>query len=66
MPRHSSLLPETPTDLGATMIYRPQRLEVRTRRAPKPPLWARACIACGILLLLSAILTYGVLLATGR
>ncbi|MCW2506674.1 MAG: hypothetical protein JWO79_4958 [Actinomycetia bacterium] len=54
MARHSNAaLDDRPTEL-----YRPTQLEVRTRRAPTPPLWARACVWVGCLLLAYAILSF--------
>jgi hypothetical protein len=34
------------------VTYTPQKLELRHRRAPKAPLWARLCVAFGVIVLL--------------
>lgn len=40
--------------------YTPQKIELKHRRAPRPPLWARLCVALGlVVLLVSAVLYAG-------
>ncbi len=47
--------------------YKPQKIELRHRRAPKAPLWARLCVAFGVIVLLTSGSVYaGALLLTSR
>ena len=47
--------------------YTPQKLELRHRRAPKAPLWARLCVAFGIIVLIVSGTTYaGTYILTAR
>jgi hypothetical protein len=39
-------------DPEQTTRYTPQKLELRTRRAPRAPLWARLCVSFGVIVLL--------------
>jgi LCP family protein required for cell wall assembly len=48
-----------------TALYRPQQTELRTRRAPVPPLWARLCVFAGALLLTGSIVAYTASLLLG-
>jgi LCP family protein required for cell wall assembly len=56
-----------PAEADDFVTYTPQKLELRHRRAPKAPLWARLCVAFGIIVLLVSGTTYaGTFLLTAR
>ncbi len=47
--------------------YTPQKVELRHRRAPKAPLWARLCVAFGVIVLLASGTAYaGTFMLTAR
>jgi LCP family protein required for cell wall assembly len=61
--------PAEPDDFDPeqTTRYTPQRLELRTRRAPRAPLWARLCVSFGVIVLLVSGSVYaGTYLLTAR
>lgn len=47
--------------------YKPKPIELRTRRAPRAPLWARLCVAFGVIVLLTSGSVYaGTYILTAR
>ena len=58
MARHRNAAALALDDGPPTEMYRPQAPELRTRRAPEPPLWSRLCIYIGALLLIAAVVGF--------
>jgi hypothetical protein len=56
--RHRNAAALALDDGPPTELYRPQAPELRTRRAPVPPLWSRLCVYGGALLLIIAIAVF--------
>jgi hypothetical protein len=60
MGRHHTAVADPDVLSQETVRYTPQRPELRTRRAPRPPLWSRLCVLFGAVILLAAGAAYAV------